>query len=224
MSLSKESQNSKTFIIGVYGPSASGKGHISQALAESIQKKDKKVQVIIISLDWFYKDLTKQQRDDALEGEYNFDCPQALELDEAADRINDLKSTTEPVKFPQYNFKTHSRQTKPLILQRNEIKLVIIVEGLFLSNNDRLFSLCDRTYFIDADANTRLSRRILRDQKERGRQVEDIIKQYNKYVADAYIKFIRNNKKKATAVIPYNVENTNMIDDITTIALASSTS
>lgn len=37
---------------------------------------------------------------------------------------------------------------------------------------------CDMKLFIDCDADTRLARRVKRDTAERGRSIENIIKQY----------------------------------------------
>ena len=55
---------------------------------------------------------------------------------------------------------------------------VILIEGIMLFHYKQIREFCDMKLFIDCDADTRLARRVKRDTAERGRSIENIIKQY----------------------------------------------
>lgn len=61
--------------------------------------------------------------------------------------------------------------------------------------------------FIDADADTRLIRRLKRDIKERGRTVDDICKQYERTVKPMYTQFVEPSKVHADIIVPNNSNN-----------------
>lgn len=61
--------------------------------------------------------------------------------------------------------------------------------------------------FVDTDADIRLARRIMRDISERGRQLPDILHQYNKHVKPGYTKYIGPTIGNADVVIPRGREN-----------------
>lgn len=52
------------------------------------------------------------------------------------------------------------------------------MEGILVLYDEALRNLLDIRIFVDADADERILRRILRDTKERGRDIENIIDQY----------------------------------------------
>jgi uridine kinase len=51
--------------------------------------------------------------------------------------------------------------------------------------------MMDLKIFVDTDADIRLLRRITRDIVERGRDIEGVLKSYNRFVRQAYIDFIK---------------------------------
>ena len=55
---------------------------------------------------------------------------------------------------------------------------VVLIEGIMLFHYKQIREFCDMKLFIDCDADTRLARRVKRDTTERGRSIENIIKQY----------------------------------------------
>ncbi|KAM7055118.1 uridine-cytidine kinase 2 isoform 4-T4 [Molossus nigricans] len=61
--------------------------------------------------------------------------------------------------------------------------------------------------FVDTDADTRLSRRVLRDISERGRDLEQILSQYITFVKPAFEEFCLPTKKYADVIIPRGVDN-----------------
>ncbi len=62
------------------------------------------------------------------------------------------------------------------------------------------------------DDDIRLSRRIQRDIAERGRTVEDVLAQYNRFVKTSYDEFIKPVMKYADIIIPHGRSNTVAID------------
>lgn len=67
-----------------------------------------------------------------------------------------------------------------------------------------LFShqLLDMKIFVDTDSDIRLVRRLRRDITERGRDIEGVIKQYNKFVKPAFEQYIEPTMRLADIVVP----------------------
>ena len=63
-----------------------------------------------------------------------------------------------------------------------------------------------------ADPDTRLARRIRRDTQERGRSVESVIEQYQKFVKPMFDQFIAPTKKFADIIIPRGGDNVVAVD------------
>lgn len=65
----------------------------------------------------------------------------------------------------------------------------------------------DLKIFVLTDDDIRLSRRIQRDIVERGRTIEDVLAQYNKFVKPSYDEFIKPTMKYADIIIPKGKSN-----------------
>lgn len=74
------------------------------------------------------------------------------------------------------------------------------------SENYSLFflplQLLDMKIFVDTDSDIRLVRRLRRDITERGRDIEGVIKQYNKFVKPAFEQYIEPTMRLADIVVP----------------------
>lgn len=62
--------------------------------------------------------------------------------------------------------------------------------------------LLDMKIFVDTDSDIRLVRRLRRDITERGREIEGVIKQYNKFVKPAFEQYIEPTMRLADIVVP----------------------
>lgn len=62
--------------------------------------------------------------------------------------------------------------------------------------------LLDMKLFVDTDSDIRLVRRLRRDITERGRDIEGVIKQYNKFVKPAFDQYIEPTMRLADIVVP----------------------
>lgn len=99
-------QQVEPFVIGICGGSASGKTTVAQKIIESLDVP----WVTLLSMDCFYKILNRKQHEQAQRNEYNFDHPEAFDIDLLVDTLKKLKDGRK-VEVPIYNFVTHSRET-----------------------------------------------------------------------------------------------------------------
>lgn len=60
----------------------------------------------------------------------------------------------------------------------------------------------DMKIFVDTDSDVRLARRLKRDIAERGRELEGVLKQYNKFVKPAMDHWISPTMSQADIIIP----------------------
>lgn len=119
--------------------------------------------------------------------EHNFDHPTSFDIDLIYQTLVDMKNGKR-VDVPCYDFSTHSRLSKT---QPYYGANVVIFEGIFALHDERIRELLDLKIFVDTDDDIRLARRLKRDIKERGRDIEGVIEQYEKYVKPAFDSFIK---------------------------------
>jgi len=58
----------------------------------------------------------------------------------------------------------------------------VIIEGILILYWKELRDMMDLRIFVDTAPDTRLARRILRDIKERGRDVNEVLTRYNRFI------------------------------------------
>jgi uridine kinase len=91
---------------------------------------------------------------------------------------------------------------------------VIIVEGILIFHEKALRDLMDIKLFVDADADVRILRRIVRDVKERGRSLDSVISQYLTTVKPMHELFVEPSKRLADTIIPEGGRNRVALDII----------
>ncbi|XP_078411340.1 uridine-cytidine kinase-like 1 isoform X3 [Cetorhinus maximus] len=89
---------------------------------------------------------------------------------------------------------------------------VIIFEGIMAFADKELLKLLDMKIFVDTDSDIRLVRRLRRDISERGRDIEGVIKQYNKFVKPSFAQYIEPTMRLADIVVPRGGGNMVAID------------
>lgn len=191
-------------IIAVAGSSGSGKSTLSQ----TIVKKLNLPWVVILSMDSFYKTLTPAQSKLAFANEYDFDSPDAIDFDALINTLRDLKAGKR-AEVPVYSFAKHARLEHTTSIYSPH---VLVLEGIFALYDPRVRELCDMGIYCDADADTCLSRRIVRDVRERGRDVEGCIKQWFAFVKPNFEKFVEPQRKVADLIVPRGIENRVALD------------
>lgn len=80
-------QQVEPFVIGICGGSASGKTTVAQKIIESLDVP----WVTLLSMDCFYKILNHDEHERAGRNEYNFDHPDAFDIDLMVDVLRKLK-------------------------------------------------------------------------------------------------------------------------------------
>lgn len=155
-------------LIGFSGGSGSGK----TTLAAAIDGRPGSNRSAVLSLDSYYKDLSHLPLEER--AEINFDHPDALGVQLLTQQMRQLRYG-KAVAVPCYDFTAHTRRPETLALQ---FKPVVLVEGILLLALESVRPLLNLKVFVDAPADIRFIRRLVRDIQERGRTVDSCIQQY----------------------------------------------
>ncbi|RGP78192.1 uridine kinase [Fusarium longipes] len=191
-------------IIGVAGSSGSGKSTLSQAIVKKLN----------LPWDSFYKTLTPEQSKKAFANEHDFDSPDvcflfcAIDFDVLVEKLRDLKAGKR-AEIPVYSFAKHARLDHTTSIYSPH---VLVLEGIFALYDPRVIELLDMGIYCEADADTCLSRRLVRDVRERGRDIEGIIKQWFGFVKPNFEKFVEPQRKVADLIVPRGIENRVALD------------
>lgn len=178
-------------VIGVAGGTGSGKTTITSKVAERLAPD-----VTVITHDSYYRahhELTYDER--VL---LNYDHPDAYETELLVEHLKQLKQG-HAVEVPVYDFVTYDRSEEVVMVKPSR---VIIVEGIVIFSEPSLLELMDVKVFVDADADVRILRRIMRDVRERGRTLESVVTQYLATVKPMHEAFVEPSKRYADVIIP----------------------
>lgn len=184
---------------GICGGSASGKTTVSQKIIEALDVP----WVTLLSMDSFYKVLNEEEHQLARENEYNFDHPDAFDIELLIETLRQLKKGR-CVDVPIYNFCTHAREKRTKKMYGAN---VIICDGILLFANKKLVEMMDMKVFIDTDSDIRLARRLKRDITERRRDLVGVLKQYNKFVKPSFDYYIAPSVTHADLIVPRGGDN-----------------
>lgn len=183
-------------IIGIAGGSGSGKTTLSQKIKDFFGDE-----VEILCHDYYYKSnegISLEERK-----KLNYDHPDSFDTDLLIEQLKILKEGNS-IFHPVYSFVEHTRLNETV--EVNPAK-VIIVEGILIFENKELCDLMDIKVFVDTDGDVRIIRRLLRDVKERGRDLESVVSQYLNTVKPMHEEFVDPSKKRADIIIPEGGEN-----------------
>lgn len=189
-------------IIGIAGGSGSGKTTVVNKIIQSLPKDS----VALIPQDAYYFDNGHLNPDEKLK--INFDHPNSIEFDLLINDIKKLKSG-ETIDQPIYSYVTCARAKDSIPIQP---KRVVIVEGILILTNKKLRDLLDIKLFVATDSDDRLMRIIRRDVQERGRNYNDALVHYEKFVKPMHQQFIEPTKLFADVIIPQGGKNKVAID------------
>ena len=121
----------------------------------------------------------------------------SLETDLMVEHLKKLKRG-EAVDCPVYDYTKHNRSDRTVHIEPRQI---ILVEGILLLADPRVRELIDIKIFVEADADERIIRRIVRDVKERGRDLDNIVVQYLTTVKPMHYLYVEPTKAIADLVI-----------------------
>jgi uridine kinase len=187
----------KPCILGVAGGTGSGKTTVARAILDGVGED----RITLIEQDSYYRDVDWRSETELLH--HNFDHPSALDNELLVSHIAALKAG-HPIEVPIYDFVRHRRTART---RRVEPQPVILLEGILIFVEPSLRELLDFKIYVDTDADLRLIRRLGRDMAERGRTVQDVLRQYLETVRPMHLEFVEPSKRWADIIIPEGGEN-----------------
>ena len=193
------------YTIGITGGSGSGKTHFLNTLSSHFGDGE----VCLISQDHYYHPRESQKEDER--GVKNFDLPESIDFKQFQHDIQVLKSG-QVLKKQEYTFNNPSASPKTLEFKPAPI---IIIEGLFVQYFPEIEKELDLKIFIEAKDYLKLSRRIRRDNEERGYDLDDVLYRYQNHVMPIYETLIGPLKHRADIVIPNNSKFDKALDMLT---------
>ncbi|MBE6085006.1 MAG: uridine kinase [Selenomonas ruminantium] len=180
----------KTTIIGIAGGSGSGKSTFTNRLKNFFGEN-----ITVIYHDNYYRANDKLSMEERRK--INYDHPQALETDLLVKHLEKLKAG-KSIKCPVYDFTQHNRSNKTITIHPSR---VIVVEGILIFQDERLRDAFDIKIFVEADADERILRRVVRDMDERGRELQDIIEHYLATVKPMHYLYVEPTRNVADIVL-----------------------
>lgn len=183
-------QNKNIKLVLLAGPSSSGKTTTAKKLGIYLQAKG--FNTHYISIDDYFLEKEETPKDE--NGEYDFESINALDLKLFNEHLVKLLAL-EKVLMPEYNFVLGKKEYKKryLQLEKNDI---LIIEGLHALNDELTSAIKRNNKFkvficpytqINIDnhnyihtSDTRKLRRIVRDNKTRGKSASDTLKMWKK--------------------------------------------
>ena len=172
-------------IVFIAGPSSSGKTSTSKRLA--LQCRILGLNPKVIELDNYFVEREMTPKDE--NGEYDFECLGAMDLDLLGSQLNDLLAGKE-VEIPRFDFKEGRKYFEGNMMQLHE-KDILIMEGIHALNPAmipgvdpakvfRVYASALTSLSIDENNNistsdNRMLRRMIRDNRTRGVSPESTI-------------------------------------------------
>ena len=186
----------QVLVIGIAGGTGSGKTTITRKLCENFGPD-----VSVINHDNYYKahhNMPYEER-----AKLNYDHPNAFDTDMLIEHLKQLRQGHSVV-CPVYDYTVHDRSKDTIIIKPAR---VIIAEGILIFENRELCDQMDIKIYVDADADVRILRRIVRDVRDRGRSLDSVINQYLATVKPMHEQFVEPSKRNADIIVPQGGHN-----------------
>ncbi len=196
------SNPSRAVALGVAGGTGSGKTTVARAILDAVGRE----RIAYLEQDSYYRDVEWESEEQLRR--HNFDHPSALDNELLVEHLGRLKDGRS-VEVPIYDFVRHRRKPET---RRTEARPVILLEGILLFAEPELRRLLDFKVYVDTDADVRLIRRLRRDLRDRGRSMEDVLRQYRQTVRPMHLEFVEPSKRWADVIIPEGGENRVALD------------
>lgn len=171
------------FLVGVAGGSGSGK----TTFARKIMARVNDPRIALLSQDSYY--LPDPQD--------NFDHPDAFDWPLLRSHLASLKRG-EGVQVPHYDFGSSRRLTETHAVGPCR---VILMEGIFALWDAEIRGYFDLKVFLNVEADIRFIRRLHRDVRERGRNLDSIIRQYYDTVRPMHHEYLEPTRQYADLIV-----------------------
>ncbi|MEX0720203.1 MAG: uridine kinase [Balneolaceae bacterium] len=197
----------KPLVVGVAGGSGSGKTTVVNYICEEFAADN----ILHLEHDSYYRELKHLPFEERIK--QNFDHPSSLETELL---IRHVKALMEgyTVEVPVYDFGAHTRKDETITAAPTK---VILVDGILIFSEPDLLELMDVKIFVDTDDDVRLLRRLKRDIQERGRSIDGVLNQYEKFVRPMHLEFVEPSKRYADVIIPRGGKNKVALDMVSAL-------
>lgn len=188
----------KSYIIGITGPSCSGKTFVTKTVAttaghiyepDATDSESTQANVAILGQDNYYKN--KQE---------NYDIPSAIEWSLLVEQLKQLM-TGNSIEVPIYSFETHTRTNETRTLHPAP---VIIIEGTMIFTHIEIRALCNLKIYVSAHPELMYARRLKRDVEERGRDADEIETRYFRDVVPSRLYYTEPTQQYADMILLNN--------------------
>ncbi len=187
--------------IGICGASGSGKSTLADALCDRLGDK-----CFVIQQDAYYFDHPDLSFEEL--ARLNYDEPQIFDHDLLLDDVKKLMAG-ESITRKCYDYARHRRADCSDIVNPPE---VLIIEGIHTFHDPRLCEMMYLKLYMKVEPEICLLRRIQRDIKERGRDIDGISTQYLSTVKPMYDKYIKNYVNEADVIVAHGGKNARIVD------------
>lgn len=187
---------SDVITIGIAGGTGSGKTTITRRILDEFGGD-----VSVLYHDNYYK-----RHDDipfAERKKLNYDHPNAFDTPLLVQHLDALRAG-QPVACPTYDYTVHNRAAETITVVPAK---VVVVEGILIFAEPALRERLDIKIFVDTDADVRILRRIVRDVRDRGRDLESIVTH-----KPMHEMFVEPSKRYADIIIPEGGHNQVALD------------
>ena len=183
-------------VIGIAGGSGSGKTTLAKNICDHFADR-----ISILRHDDYYKSQDSIPMEERIKT--NYDHPHAFDTDLLIYHIDELRAGRD-ICSPTYDYTNHTRAAGVREVKANK---VVLLEGILILENQSLRDRLDMKIFVDTDADVRILRRLLRDVKERGRNLDSVVNQYLSTVKPMHEAFVEPSKRYADIIVPVGGEN-----------------
>lgn len=185
-------------VVIIAGPSCSNKTTTTVIIGNELKKENLRFRQL--NVDDYFFDLSQQPKDEF--GDYDFEMPEAIDMDLLNRNLEDLLAGRE-IQKPKYNFKKGRRDgTEPFHLESGEIILIDCLHGLYrrLTGSvpqNKKFRIYIESMNVIRNvsggwtrwADVRMLKRMIRDVRHRGYSVEQTLSHWP-YVRKGELKHI----------------------------------
>lgn len=178
-----------SILIAICGGSCSGKTTLAAHLESKLGDD-----CLLLSQDDYYFGIEHMEFEGRLP---NFDHPNAIDYPRLIEDTKTLK-LGQTISPPKYDWVNHKSTESGISLAP---KPIIILEGMLMLVNESLRDVYDYRHYIECPENLRLERRLKRDTKERGREKDEIIWQFENHVAPSHWEFVYPSRLHADHII-----------------------
>ena len=188
---------SDVITIGIAGGTGSGKTTITRRILDEFGGD-----VSVLYHDNYYK-----RHDDipfAERKKLNYDHPNAFDTPLLVQHLDALRAG-QAIECPTYDYTVHNRAAETITVRPAK---VIVVEGILIFAEPELRDRLDIKLFVDTDADVR----IVRDVRDRGRDLESIVTQYLTTVKPMHEAFVEPSKRNADISVPNGGENSTAVE------------